>query len=244
MSILKKLNLSKKTSVPNVAKGRFVVIDGIDGSGKSTQLQLLKDELLASGYEVEDLHFPQHGQYSATMVDAYLAGKFGDLNPYAASVFYALDRFEAREKISSWLNAGKIVLCDRYVTANAGHQGGKINDEIERLKFFKWLDNLEFGIFGLPKPDLNIILNVPAVAALKLLNFRPKTLDHEDVLHEKNIDHLKQSSLVYEQIAKLFSATKLIVCVENNQLLSPQEIHNKVWEMVRRIALKDFKPKK
>ena len=202
---------------------------------------LLEEELKILGYKSEVIHFPQHGTPSAVMVDYYLAGKYGELNAYAASIFYAIDRFDAKDKIEGWLKEGKIVLSDRYVIANAGHQGGKITDDIERLKYFKWLDNLEYNIFGIPKPDLNIILSIPAQTAIKLLKTRGKTRDHEDNMHEKSLEHLQNSHRVYLEIAKLFPNTKMVECMKDSKILSAQEIHNKVWELARRIALKDFK---
>jgi dTMP kinase len=231
---------SKKSKIPQ--KGKFIVIDGIDGSGKSTQLQFLKEELELSGYKTETIHFPQHGTPSAVMVDYYLEGRYGQLNPFASSIFYAVDRFDASEKIRAWINEGKIVLSDRYVTANAGHQGSKISDDLERLKFFKWLDNLEYNIFNIPKPDLNIILNIPAEEAVKLLKSRKGNPKHEDNMHEKSLQHLQGSQKVYRQISKLFPNTKMVECMAGGKILNFLETHNKVWEFVRRIALKDFKP--
>jgi dTMP kinase len=230
----------KEEQIPQ--KGKFIVIDGIDGSGKSTQLQLLKEELEVSGFTTEVIHFPQHGTRSATMVDDYLAGMYGNIGPYQASVFFATDRFDGSFKIKQWLLEGKVVLCDRYVTANAAHQGGKIGDSMERLKYFKWLDNLEYTVFGIPKPDLNIILNVPVETATKLLENRTEDPGHSDNIHETDKNHLENSSNIYQEISKLFPNTKLIECLEKGELLSPKKIHNKVWEYVRRIALKDTRP--
>ncbi|MDE2312405.1 MAG: thymidylate kinase [Patescibacteria group bacterium] len=220
--------------------GRFIVLDGIDGSGKSTQLDLLHRELAINGYPVEQIHFPQHGQSSAAMVDSYLAGDYGQLGPYPSSVLYALDRFDASFKIRRWLAEGKVVLCDRYVTANAAHQGGKIADRAERLKFFKWLDNLEYGIFGIPKPDLIIILNVPAEAAVQMLRLRGGDQKHKDAMHETSLEHLRSSYQTYLEISRLFPNAKQVNCVEGLELLSPDQIHNRIWELVRRIGLKDL----
>jgi dTMP kinase len=224
--------------------GKFLVVDGIDGSGKSTQLGLLQESLEAGGYDTEYIHFPQHGENSAAMVDAFLAGKFGNLNPHAVSVFFAIDRFEAAPRIRQWLKEGKIVLCDRYVTANAGHQGGKIENHAERVKFFRWLSNLEYEVFKIPRPDLNIILNVPADAAYQLIKIRNKEQkqNHVDVMHEVDRKHLEQSEEIYKEIGSLFPNTKMVECVENNTLLLPHQIHNKIWELVRRIVLKDMRP--
>lgn len=243
------LNFGKKNNVENIPqKGRFIVLDGTDGSGKATQTQMLIEELKINDYKVEMADFPQYGQKSAGLVEDYLNGKYGQLNPKAASIFYAVDRFDASFKIRQWLQEGKIVVANRYVTANAGHQGGKIADDIDRMKFFKWLDNLEYGIFGIPKPDLNLILHMPAEMAQNLAKqkwvdqqkdyVKGKTTD----LHESDIEHLKNAEKVYLEIAKLFPNTKLVECISNGTLQTPQEVHNKVWELVRRIALKDFAP--
>ncbi|MBI3231813.1 MAG: deoxynucleoside kinase [Candidatus Doudnabacteria bacterium] len=239
MAILKKFSFRRKKS--QKPRGKLVVIDGIDGSGKSTQLVILNEQLRAEGFQTETIHFPRHGVPTAYLADLYLKGYYKDLNPYAASVFYAVDRFDASSQIRNWLADGKIVLSDRYVTANAGHQGCKISDSVERLKFFKWLDNLEYLIFAIPKPDLNIILNMPYLSASKLLNSRKNTPDHTDKVHEKSLTHLRLAQAVYLQIARLFPNTKLVECVAGKGILSVQEIHNKVWELVRRIALKDMK---
>ena len=126
MAILKKLSFKRKKKTK--PRGKLIVIDGIDGSGKSTQLEMLKAELQANGFEIETIHFPRHGAPTAFLVDQYLKGAYKDLNPYAASIFYAVDRFDASPTIKNWLLEGKIVLSDRYVTANAGHQGCKISE--------------------------------------------------------------------------------------------------------------------
>lgn len=242
MAIFKK---TKKISAK--PKGKFIVIDGTDGSGKATQTQLLIEELKLNGYDVEMTDFPQYGTKSAGLIEEYLNGKYGQVGPKAASIFYAIDRFDASFKIREWLAAGKIVVSNRYVLANAGHQGGKIADDIDRGKFFRWLNNLEYDIFGIPKPDLNIILHVPAAMAQRLVD--KKSADSRKYangkkrdLHEADLNHLKNAEKVYLEIAKLFPNTKLIECTSNSSLLTPQEVHNKVWELVRRIALKDIKP--
>ncbi len=244
MGLLKSAK-SKKT--PPVRKGKFIVIDGTDGSGKATQSKMLVEELKLASYRVEEADFPQYGSKSAGLIEEYLNGKYGQVGPEAASIFYAIDRFDASFKIRQWLEEGKIVVSNRYVTANAGHQGGKIKDEFERLKFFKWLDNLEYNIFGIPKPDLNIILHVPAETAQQLVD-KKSSKDREYAngkkrdLHEADLQHLKNAEKVYLQIAKLFPNTKLVECLENGSLMSPQQVHNKVWDLVRRIALKDYLP--
>ena len=241
-----KLSFGKSNKQSEPQKGRFIVIDGTDGSGKATQTQLLIEELKLGGHKVEMADFPQYGQKSAGLVEDYLNGKYGQVSPQAASIFYAVDRFDASFKIKQWLEEGKIVVANRYVTANAGHQGGKIADDIDRMKFFRWLDNLEYTIFNIPKPDLNIILHMTAEMAQKLVDKKSSDVrkyanGKKRDLHEADLLHLQNAEKVYMEISKLFPNTKLVECVSGGQLLTPPEVSNKVWELVRRIALKDYK---
>lgn len=225
-------------------KGKFIVVDGTDGSGKTTQTEMLIETLKQAGFQVEKADFPQYGQKSAGTVEEYLNGKYGQVNAYVGSIFYAVDRFDASFKIRKWLSEGKIVVSNRYVTANAGHQGSKIDSNAERIKYFKWLDNLEYNIFSIPKPDLNLILHVPAKIAQKLVDKKPKE-HHKYVngkkrdLHEKDLKHLQRAELVFMQLAELFPNTKLIECFEGGALLTPQQVQNKVWNLVRRLVLKN-----
>lgn len=246
MTLLKKLRFGKGSQQKD-RTGRFVVIDGTDGSGKATQTELLVQTLKMEGFDVEVTDFPQYGQKSAGMVEEYLNGKYGQVNPYAASVFYAVDRFDAGFAIRRWLEQGKVVVSNRYVTANAGHQGGKIADPAERVKFFRWLDNLEYGTFGIPKPDLNIILHMPAKVAQSLVDRKSESQrayvnGKKRDLHEADLHHLERAVEVYLEIAHLFPNTKLVECTEAGRILTPQEVHNKVWQLVRRIALKGVTP--
>lgn len=242
--MLRKLNFGKK--IKEKPKGKFVVIDGSDGSGKKTQTGMLVEILKQEGYKVEMADFPQYGTRSAAMVEDYLSGKYGQLAPQTASVFYAIDRFDASFKIREWLNEGKIVVSNRYVTASAGHQGGKIPDSTERVKFFRWLDNLEYQIFNIPRPDLNIILHMPAEVAQKLVDKKPQA-DREYIkgkkrdLHEADINHLRNAVKVYIEIARLFPNTKMVECFEDGKILTPQQVSNKIWQLVRRLVLKDLK---
>ncbi len=222
--------------------GKFIVLDGTDGSGKKTQTDLLAKTLEVSGYDFSMFDFPQYGQPSAAMLEKYLAGDFGNLNAEAASIFYAVDRFDASFKLREMLQSGKTVITNRYVTSNAGHQGGKIVNRDERIKFYKWLDNLEFGTFNIPKPDLNIILHIPMEMTLELIEKRSVSENRKRDIHENDPEHLKRAEAVYLEIAELFPNTRLIECVENGVLLTPQQVHTKVWELVRRIALKDVEP--
>ncbi len=225
-------------------RGKFIVIDGTDGSGKGTQTALLVETLKREGYKVEMADFPQYGTKSAGPIEEYLNGKYGKLDPYVASMFFAIDRFDASFKIRKWLDEGSIVVSNRYVTANAGHQGGNIESTAERIKYFKWLDDLEYNIFKIPKPDLNLILHVPAKIAQKLVDKKPAEVrkyaegknKKRDML-ESDLKHLQRAEIVFMQITELFPNTKLVECVEDSTLLTPDQVHSKIWTLVRRLVL-------
>lgn len=220
--------------------GKFIVIDGIDGSGKTTQLNLLKEQLEKSGYETAILDFPQYNTKSAGLVEEYLSGKYGqadEISPYKASIFYAVDRYDASFKIRNWLKEGKIVLANRYTSANLGHQGGKIADQTERKKFFNWLYDLEYNILGIPKPDLSIILHVEPEIAQQLIKQRAradwngKTND----IHENDLNHLKKAAEVYQEIATSLPGFTLINCTKDGKILSREEISSLVWQAAKKI---------
>jgi dTMP kinase len=214
--------------------GKFIVIDGTDGSGKTTQFNLLIDKLKAEGFDVEIADFPQYNTKSAGLVEEYLSGKYGtadEVTPYQSSIFYAVDRFDASFKIREWLKAGKIVVANRYVSASLGHQGGKIENPLERKVFFNWLYELEYKLFNIPKPDLSLILHVEAEIAQELAknrhreDWKGKTRD----IHEENINHLKKAEEVYLEIAKTFPDFKLIKCTREGVIMNREEIHQLVW---------------
>lgn len=218
--------------------GKFIVIDGTDGSGKATQTALLAERLKGAGFEVEIADFPQYGAKSAGAVEEYLNGKYGSaeaVGPYRASIFYAVDRYAASFKIKRWLEAGIVVLANRYVTANMAHQGGKISNALERKNFFAWLNKLEYGLFGIPKPDLNLILHVDAALAQKLVD-RKAARDYlggkaRDI-HEADLEHLRRAEKVYLEIAAADPALILIECIRDGALLTVEEISDLVWRAV------------
>ncbi|MCF7860020.1 dUTP diphosphatase [Patescibacteria group bacterium] len=220
--------------------GKFIVIDGTDGSGKTTQLQLLASKLVAERYEVEIADFPQYNTKSAGMVEEYLSGKYGnadDVNPYAASLFYAVDRFDASFQIREWLKQGKIVISNRYISSNFAHQGGKIENALERKLFFNWLSEIEYKIFNIPKPDLYLILQVEADVSQKMAqnrqreDWKGKTKD----IHEDNLQHLKKAEKAYLDIAQNLADFRLIKCTRNGEIMSREDIHYLVWLHTNRI---------
>ena len=230
----------KRLTKSNNKRGFFLVIDGTDGSGKTTQVDLLVKQAQTEGFAVSVFDFPQYSQPSAWFVEQYLNGKFGSLDevgPFEAAVFYAVDRYAAKREIEDALQAGRLVISNRYLTASMGHQGAKIADSDRRQKFFQWLYKFEYEILGIPRPDLNIILHVPAEVAQGLVDKK----GHRDYvggqkrdLHESNLEHLKLAEQVYLQMAEQFPHFSLVECFASGKLLSPEEIHAKIWQLVLR----------
>lgn len=222
-----------------MTKGLFILIEGTDGSGKTLQTKILIKHLKKLGHKVQEVSFPRYGNKSSALVEDYLNGKFGnaqEVGPYRASVFYAIDRYAASFDIKKWLTQGKIVVCNRYVGSNLAHQGGKIKDKTKRKKYIAWNYNLEYNIFGLPKPDISLILHVTPKISQELVD---KKGEREYLhgkrrdIHEDDLNHLKDAEQAYLQIAKTFKEYKLVECVEKNKILPPQVIHQKIWQIVK-----------
>jgi len=221
-------------------KGVFVVIEGTDGTGKATQTQKLVEYLKKEEKPVETFDFPQYGQPSCHFVESYLNGRYGtDINPYTASLFYALDRYAASIKIRQALSEGKIVVSNRYVASNMGHQGGKIDDSGKRQEYFKWNEDIEYSILGIPRPDLNIILHVPAEIAQNLVDQKGNRAyvgGQKRDLHEKDITHLKRAEQVYLEMTKLFPKNFILIsCMDKDRLMSIDEIHAKIVDVVKKL---------
>lgn len=223
-------------------QGVFIVLEGTDGSGKTEQFKRLIKRLESNEYKVKTVDFPQYGKLSAYFVEQYLQGKYGSwkqVGPYKACLFYALDRFAVAEKIKKWLDQGYVVLSNRYVGSNLGHQGVKIKAKKARETFFQWVNDLEYNILSIPKPDINIFLHMPAKIAYDLIaqkGVREYLGSKKRDIHEQDITHLQTAEKVYKEIVKLFSKDfKTIECVSNNKLLSIDEIAQKVWKIVSRL---------
>ncbi len=222
-------------------KGTIIVLEGTDGIGKKTQIAMLRRQLRREGKRVATLAFPQYGKKSAGIIEEYLNGKYGKnpdaVNPYAAALFFALDRFDASFKIKRWLAEGKIVLLDRYVDSNAAHQGGKIKNAVLRKKFLLWLYDLEYRLLRIPKPDLVIVLRVPSETGQRLVGKKAKRgylkKGSRDI-HEKNRAHLKNAERVYRMLARSDpNLYHTVSCVRNGTLMPPQAIHEEIWKHIR-----------
>lgn len=222
-------------------QGKFFVIDGQDGTGKATQTRLLVERLKNEGLTVQTISFPQYNTKSAGPLEEYLSGKYGsasDVGPYRASVLYAVDRFDASFKIKQWLTDGFHVIADRYVSSNMGHQGSKIDDPIERNEFFKWEAEFEYGLLGIPKPDLTIILHIPVEISLQLMQKRTdaglQKHSLETDVHESDPEHMKKSAQAYIDLCEQHEGFEKMICVENENLLEPNIIHDRIWSLIEK----------
>lgn len=279
------------------SKGKLIVIEGTDGSGKKTQTAKLLERLISEGASlasgekslfaphgadaevdedtdpendatanginadekvndiatlgardslIQTMDFPRYGTPSCYLVEKYLHGGFGtalDVGPYVASMFYAVDRYDHSFDMKKKLEAGTILVSDRYVSASMGHQAGKIDNLVERDKYLEWLDNLEFEIFKIPRPDLTIVLYVDPETNQRLIASRP---DKEYLkgkktdIHEADQDHMRKASEAFLYVAKKFGWT-VIDCAPKTaehpegKLLSIDEIHEMVWKEVGKV---------
>ena len=215
--------------------GKLIVIEGTDGSGKSTQFKALCDRLATMGTTYEKLVFPQYKEPSSALIRMYLAGEFGsrpgDVNPYAASAFYAVDRYASMKKVwGDYYKDGGLILADRYTTSNAVHQSAKLPED-EREDFCRWLDEFEHDRLELPRADLVLYLDMPTEMAVKLLRSREQATNTTADIHEVDDTYLATCRTAALQAAKVLGWT-VIPCVENGKLRSIEEIHDQIWSLV------------
>lgn len=216
-------------------KGKLIVLEGIDGSGKETQSNLLEKKLKEKGREVMHISFPDYESPSSALVKMYLKGDFGrnpeDVNPYAASLFYAVDRFASyRMKWKDFYEKGGIVIADRYTTSNMVHQMTKYEDEVKRKDFLSWLEKTEYGELELPRPDLVILLDIPLAVSENLVKERAKKGGSMDI-HEQHLDYLRKCHDAYRQLVALYH-WKRIPCTEEGRLRSIEDIGKDVEKAV------------
>ncbi|MFZ2555851.1 MAG: dTMP kinase [Minisyncoccia bacterium] len=213
-------------------KGKLIVLDGSDGSGKTTQIALLIAQLRHDGYRVKTTNFPNDNNFFGKLIRKSLAGKHGDfikIDPYIVSSLYAADRFESKDKIEKWLSEGAVVILDRYVSANQMHQGGKIKDAQKRKEFLKWLDIMEHAVFGIPRPDLILYLHVPVKISLTLIKKRARATD----MAEKDAKHLENTQKSALRLIQAQGNWKKIDCTDGKSILSREDIHAKIYKVVQ-----------
>lgn len=223
--------------------GKLIVIDGADGSGKATQTKLLVERLLKEGKTVGTMDFPQYSQNIAgKLLRECLDGKRGDfmkVDAKVASTLYAVDRFESKPTIVQWLIEGRVVVLDRYVSANMMHQGAKIHEPEVLKEFLSWLDTLEHGLFGLPRPDLILYLDVPLEDRIRMIRQAVENKEHhkgETVdIAEQDLVHQRSASDRAKDMVGVLNTWKQIVCTKDGDLRSREDIHEEVYTMVKEV---------
>ena len=208
-------------------KGTLIVLEGIDGSGKETQASLLEKKLKEKGREVMHISFPDYKSPSSALVKMYLKGDFGknpeDVNPYAASLFYAVDRFASyRMKWKDFYQKGGIIIADRYTTSNMVHQMTKYEDKKARKDFLSWLEKTEYEELELPVPDLVILLDIPLGVSENLVKERARQGGSMDI-HEQHLDYLRKCHDAYQELVNLYG-WKRIPCTEEGKLRTIEDI--------------------
>ncbi len=215
--------------------GKLIVLEGTDGSGKSTQFRLLTEHLQREGREFQKLVFPQYAEPSSALIRMYLGGEFGrkptDVNAYAASAFYAVDRYASYKKVwGEWYEQGGLVLSDRYTTSNAVHQTSKEPPE-NREAYLQWLYDFEYRLLGLPKPDLTVYLDVPTDFTEQLLRRREQSTHTQADIHEQDMAYLATCRETGKKAAE-FYGWHVIECVRDGKMRSMEDIHDEIYRLV------------
>ena len=221
---------------------KLFVIEGVDGSGKSTQIKLLNEYLLKKGYSCEYLHFPRtNAPYFGELIARFLRGEFGSLNnvdPWLVAMLYAGDRKDASAMIKNWLEKGSIVLLDRYTCSNIAYQCAKLKDTGEQDALMKWILKLEFEYFAIPQPDLNIFLDVPFSFTEKKLS-DSRTGDDRTYLngtrdiHEVSLSFQKKVRDIYLKVAQADNRMAVVDCSDNNGImLTPDKISDMIIRII------------
>ena len=212
--------------------GKLIVLEGTDGSGKSTQFRLMAQRLTDEKVEFRRLVFPRYENESSALIRMYLGGEFGtkpsDVNAYAASAFYAVDRYASyKQDWGKWYEDGGLILSDRYTTSNAVHQASKETGE-SRDTFLKWLYEFEYDKLGLPRPDLTIYLDVPTDFTEKLMRGREQDTGTKADIHEQDTEYLNTCRRTGRAAAEFYGWT-VIDCVKDGQMRSIEDIHQEIY---------------
>lgn len=213
-------------------RGRFIVIEGVDGAGKETQAKLLVQYLEKQDKPVLYVDFPQYNGFYGKLVADYLRGEYGSIaqtSPFLISIIYALDRSTVREKIQSFLDGGGVVIANRYVPSNIAHQAANIADSTKQKEFIDWVQQLEYGELKLPKEDVVIYLDLPWELGMKNNSNEGKA-----DIHEVNVEHRKRTAKIYQQLIQLLEHLSVIKCAnDNGDQRSPEEIHNEIVALLK-----------
>ena len=215
--------------------GKLIVIEGTDGSGKSTQFKLLTQRLEQNQHTFQKLVFPQYSEPSSALIRMYLGGEFGnnptDVNAYAASAFYAVDRYASYKKVwGQWYENGGLIVSDRYATSNAVHQASKEPEE-KQADYLKWLYDFEYNKLGLPCPDLVIYLDVPTDFTEKMMRRREADTNTTADIHEKDLAYLSTCRRMGKKAADYYGWT-VIDCVQDGTMRSIEDIHEEIYRHV------------
>ncbi len=217
-------------------KGRLLVIEGLDGSGKATQAKLLAEKAAAGGGAVREVSFPDYDSDSSALVKMYLAGEFGsdpgDVNAYAASSFFAVDRYASFKKDwGGFYNAGGLIIADRYTTSNAVHQCSKL-PEGEWDAYLDWLFHFEYTLLGIPAPDAVVYLRLDPAISQELMAGRYHGDETKKDIHERNLDYLRHSRAAAEYCAKKLGWLS-VDCTRGGAMRSIEDIQSEVQALVK-----------
>jgi dTMP kinase len=220
-------------------KGKLIIIEGTDCSGKKTQTELLIKKLIKDNIKCVHMSFPKYEAPTGKIIGECILGRNSEswfknptkLNPRVASLYYAADRLDSKEKINKLLSEGTSIVCDRYVESNMGHQAGKLKDE-ERKNIINFIINLEYNLLKLPKPEVIIFLHMPYNIGMKLKEGRPGKAD----AHESDSEHLKNAEKCYLELAKKFNWEKVDCTMPEkmNKLRTKEDISDEIYGIVKR----------
>ena len=221
-------------------RGRLIVLEGTDGSGKATQAKLLLRSLEDRGVPCREIDFPRYGSPFAEPAARYLRGALGDqpgdVNAYAASTMFAVDRYASyKEDWGGFYESGGVVVADRYTTSNAVHQASKL-PEGERRAYLDWLFDLEYNRLALPEPDTVIYLDLPAELSARMLRLRQEATHTQADIHEQDGTYLRACRESAREIVKHLGWRR-VDCSRDGALRAPEDIHRGLWELVRPLVM-------
>lgn len=220
--------------------GRLFVIEGVDGSGKATQTERLYEKLSELGVSPMKLTFPDYESDSSVIVKKYLSGELGktaeSVSPKTASTFFAMDRYVSyKTRWEKFYSENGVIIADRYTTSNMIHQAAKIENSVEKEEFLDWLDDFEYGIYSLPRPTVTIFLDVPPDVGYEISKNRKNKMNGKTALdiHESDREYIKKSYENSKFIAEKYG-WKTIECVRNKKMRAIEDIHNEVYDIIKK----------